>query len=177
MSWRKMIQATARELARPVEAVKADDPIHKVLHCLKKHRVAVLVDDSGRPVGIRTMTDVDHVSGVVARLGAESAGGESEAARASSLFPRIGTEAVISVRESEPIGEVAQKILARDYSTGIPVVDEQGVLKGYVYAEDAAQHLKAATRELGQQIQQREQSLRVEYGENWSAIQRRIQKF
>jgi CBS-domain-containing membrane protein len=123
-----------------IPTVSKDDDLKKAVKLLKEHGVALLLNDEKKPVGIRTLCNIDEVSEKVQELLARGVN------KAGELFPKTKVHTVPS---DAPLSDVVREVLNKQLDTGIAVVDEQGVYKGYVFASKLRDKL-AFAEEKGQ---------------------------
>ncbi len=117
---------TARDVARTdVLPIREQDPLTRPIESLQKSRVAVLVDEQGKPTSILTVCDLDSLKQRLNNAGSSD--------KASALFE---PKPVFTVGVDTPLDQVAQTLSQNRLGTGIAVVDEKGSFVGYAFNED-----------------------------------------
>jgi len=136
-------------LMRTVKTVSKADPLAKPLAHLREQGFALLVDENKRPIGIITLFDMHRVKTCVEQLLNE------RPMDVVKLFGPIPLGAVKTVRVDDSLVDAAEKLVNENLSTGVPAVDEDGVLAGYVFAKELRDKLR-------DYISHREKELKIE---------------
>jgi CBS domain-containing protein len=153
---------------KQVPSVDRDAPLTEPIRRLREHGVAVLTDDKGLPIGILTLADLADVSERAEKLTRE------EDRRAGSLYEQTGSDVVRAVKEDETMGEVAGKLAVWQYKSGVPVVDKEGVYRGYIFLKDLTKAVKMVAREREQQIGRKIGQIKASFPDQWQSIKRQL---
>lgn len=143
----------------PVPAQRPDASARAALESLAEHGVSVLVDESERPVGILTYSDMSRLRTVV----------DDSVAKASELF-ELGRE-IYTVSERDRPSRIAQQVIRHGLKSGIVAVDDRGRYKGYVFVRDLRE-LLGALKDERKRAEDQLESLRAQHPVPFQRVER-----
>lgn len=159
---------SVKDWMETVHAVAPEDPITAPLELLQRLGVAVLKDKQGRPIGILTLSDLSLV------LNKGELAASRTDAKASDLFPHADANPISTVREDDSILMAAQKLAAWKFKSGLPVVDDKGSYKGYLFLKDLKLGAEKALKGIDSEIDQKVQFLKKSFPAQWGSIAQQL---
>lgn len=151
-----------------VPAVAPEEPITAPLERLQRYGVAVLKGRQGLPLGILTLSDLSRVLD----QGEQTA--SMTDAKAVDLFPHTYANPISTVREDDSILMAAQKLAAWKFRSGLPVVDDKGSYKGYLFLKDLKLGAEKALKRIDSEIDQKVQILKKAFPAQWISIAKQL---